>query len=82
LRAFPSIAKISSHGYDADKPTRLSLINNITASAEAKKREGTDFMLALSNKETLELLEIESEQLEAVCTYCTGYLQYILDQTL
>src|SRR5205807_1220312 len=33
LVAVPSIAKVSSHGYDADKPTRLSLINNITASA-------------------------------------------------
>jgi hypothetical protein len=34
-RRMPLIAKVSSHGYDADKPTRLGLINNITASAEA-----------------------------------------------
>src|SRR5439155_18901010 len=38
LRALPSISKVSSQGYDADKATRLSLINNVTTSAEAKKR--------------------------------------------
>ena len=81
LRAMPSIAKISSLGYDADRPSRLSLINNITTSAEAKHREGTDFMLPLCNSETLDLLEISVEQMEAVCAYCTGFVRYILDQT-
>src|SRR5207249_8451566 len=81
LRAMPSIAKISSLGYDADRPSRLSLINNITTSAEAKHREGTDFMLPLCHSETLDLLEISVEQMEAVCAYCTGFVRHILDQT-
>jgi len=79
LKAFPSISKISSQGYDADSPSKLSLLNNITTSAEAKQREGTDFMLPLSNAETLELLEIDHEQMKALCAYCTGYVRYILD---
>ena len=80
LKAVPSIAKISSQGYDADKVTRLSLINNITTSAEAKKREGTDFMLPLANHETLDLLRIKPAQMEALCGYCTGFMRHILDQ--
>ena len=80
LKAVPSIAKVSSQGYDADKVTRLSLINNITTSAEAKKREGTDFMLPLSSRDTLKLLKIEPSHMEALCRYCTGYMRYILEQ--
>jgi hypothetical protein len=80
LRALPSIAKISSHGYDAAQPVRLSLINNITTSAEAKKREGMDFMLPLCSDETLALLGIRPEQIEEVCRFCTGYVRHILDQ--
>jgi hypothetical protein len=80
LKALPSIAKFSSQGYDADRPARLSLINNITTSAEARQREGTDFMLPLCNEETLDLLQIRGEQMEALCAYCTGYLRHVLDQ--
>ena len=80
LKAVPSITKISSQGYDADKATRLSLINNITTSAEAKHRDGTEFMLPLSNHETLALLGIKGEEMKALCAYCTGYMRYILDQ--
>ncbi len=78
--ALHGIAKISSQGYDADRPARLSLINNITTSAEAKQREGTDFMLPLCNADTLALLEIKREDLEAVCASCVGYVRHILDQ--
>ena len=80
LRAFPSIAKVSSHGYDADRPAKLSLLNNITMSAEAKKREGTDFMLPLSNRETLGLLGIDPDVLAELCGYCAGYIGHTLDR--
>src|SRR5262249_5552627 len=81
LKAMPSITKISSQGYDADQPSRLSLINNISTSAEAKQREGTDFMLPLCNAQTLALLGIEPGQMGALCAYCTGYVRHILDRT-
>src|SRR5262249_49775892 len=80
LKAYPSIAKVSRQGYDADRPSKLSLINNITTSAEAKKREGVDFMLPLCNAETLDLLGIEPERVEVLCTHCTGYVRHILDR--
>ncbi len=80
LKAIPGITKISSQGYDADKSNRLSLINNITTSAEAKKREGTDFMLPLCNEETLDILGIDADQMKRVCAYCSRYVRYILDQ--
>jgi len=80
LKAFPSIVKVSSQGYDAARPVRLSLINNITTSAEARKAEGVEFMLPLSNNETLDLLGLEPEHVERLCAFCTGYVRYILDQ--
>lgn len=80
LQALPAITKISSQGYEADKPTRLSLINNITTSAEARKRAGSDFMHALSNHETLGLLGISVEDMERLCVFCSGFVRHILDQ--
>lgn len=80
LKAVPSIAKISSQGYDTDKATRLSLINNITTSAEANKCLGTEFMLPLNNQETLDILEITPEQLESVCQYCAGFMSHIVNR--
>ena len=71
---------MSSHGYDADRPAKLSLLNNITMSAEAKKREGTDFMLPLSNRETLGLLGIDPDVLAELCGYCAGYIGHTLDR--
>jgi hypothetical protein len=80
LCGVPSIAKVASQGYDADQTRRLSLINNITTSAEAKKRDGTEFMLPLSNQQTLDLLKITHAEMESLCHYCTGYMRHILDQ--
>ncbi len=80
LVATPSISKISSQGYDADRFSRLSLINNITTSAEAKKREGTEFMLPLCNPESLDLLGLSVGEMKELCAYCTGFVRHILDQ--
>lgn len=80
LRAVPGITKISSQGYDADKCDRLSLINNITTSAEAKQRQGTDFMLPLCNRDTLDILGLSDEQMMEVCAYCSAFVRHILDQ--
>jgi hypothetical protein len=80
LMAAPSITKISSQNYDKDKASHLSLINNITTSAEAKNREGTDFMLPLANRETLALLGILPEEMRSLCAYCTGFIRFILDR--
>lgn len=80
LKAFPSITKVSSQAYDRDRPSHLSLINNITTSAEATKAQGVEFMLPLSNRATLDLLEITPEQLHEVCRFATGFLRHVLDQ--
>jgi hypothetical protein len=80
LCAVPSISKICSQGYEADRSGRLSLINNITASAEAMKQAGTEFMLPLCNEETLGLLEITRADMEGLCVYCAGLIRHVLDQ--
>ncbi|MBY0228705.1 MAG: hypothetical protein K2W96_05430, partial [Gemmataceae bacterium] len=79
LQALPAITKISSTGYDAEKNDRLSLINNITTSAEKKKRAGTEFMQPLSNAETLGLLGIPVEEMERLAVFCSGFVKHILD---
>lgn len=80
LKAFPSIVKISSERFDANAPSRLSLLNNITASSQAKDRPGLDFMLPLAYRQTWELLELRGEELLELCAAVTGFTRYILDQ--
>jgi len=80
LKAFPSIAKVSSEAFDRRQPTHQSLINNITASAEATKADGVEFMLPLANRETLDLLDLNVDHLGAVCSFATGWVRHILDR--
>lgn len=80
LKAFPSIVKIASERYDAASPAHLSLINNITASAQAKKAGGIEFMLPLANRKTLTLLGLSWEELKALCRGATEFMRYVLDQ--
>jgi hypothetical protein len=80
LRAFPSIVKIASAAYDPDHPTPLSLINNITTSAQATHRPGLEFMLPLANRETLELLGLSLEELLELCEAATSFVRDMLDR--
>jgi hypothetical protein len=80
LKAFPSITKIASEVYDARHPSHLSLINNITASAEATKSQGVEFMLPLCNRETMNLLGITQEQMTELCTFATSFMRFVLDK--
>jgi hypothetical protein len=81
LKAFPSIVKIASEKYDAAQPSPLSLINNITASAQAKQASGAEFMLPLCNAETLALLGMSEAELRPLCRAATRFLRHVLDQT-
>lgn len=80
LKAFPSILKIASEKYDAAKPARLSLINNITTSAQAKKAAGVEFMLPLANRETLKMLGLTWEHLVELCRSATEFVRFVLDK--
>lgn len=80
LRAFPSIAKVASEKYDARHPAHLSLINNVTTSAQAKNASGVEFMLPLANQETLDLLDISWADLVRLCAGATRFVGYIVDQ--
>ncbi|MFN4257718.1 MAG: hypothetical protein ACK4RK_00340 [Gemmataceae bacterium] len=81
LKAFPSIAKVSSKAYDETIADRLSLINNITTSAVVHQRSGMDFMLPLTNCETLSLLDLRVEHLRELCLFCTNFMRFVLDVT-
>jgi hypothetical protein len=80
LKAFPSVIKIASETYDADEPSHLSLINNITTSAQATHKAGVEFMQPLANRETLELLDISLEELLELCEAATSFLRDVLDR--
>jgi hypothetical protein len=80
LKAFPLIAKIASHAYDAAMPAHLSLINNITTSAQAKKADGSEFMLPLANRKTLDFLGIRVDEVQEVCAMATELVRFILDK--
>ncbi|MCI0459515.1 MAG: hypothetical protein L0Z62_21400 [Gemmataceae bacterium] len=80
LKAFPSIVKVSSQAYDPARPDHLSLINNITTSAQASGGSGTDHMLPLCNRVTLALLGLTAEELAELCLLATRSVGHILDR--
>jgi hypothetical protein len=80
LKALPSIVKIASETYDPARPSQLSLINNITTSAQSKHADGVDFMLPLANRKTLELIGLSQTDLEELCGGLTGFMRFILDR--
>ncbi len=80
LEAFPSITKVSSQIYDAAQPSHLSLINNITTSSVVTGTLGTEHMMPLCNRGTLDLLGIELEEMEQVCAGATKFIRFVLDQ--
>lgn len=78
IKAFPSIAKISSQRFNAGAIDRLMLINNVTTSSAATRSKGADFVLPLSCAATLELFEITEEQLTELCRFATGYVRHVI----
>jgi hypothetical protein len=80
LKPFPSIVKIASEAYDPAHPAHLSLINNITTSAQAKQAAGVEFMLPLANRQTLALLDLDWSELVELCQGATSFMRHVLDQ--
>jgi hypothetical protein len=80
LKAFPTVVKIASEKYDPLRPSRLSLINNVTASTQAKKCAGTEFMLPLANRETWAQIGVDMDEMLEVCSAVTGFTRYLLDR--
>jgi hypothetical protein len=80
LKACPGIAKVAGERFDADNACRENLINNITNSAVTKQADGTDYMLPLCRKETLELLGITVEEMEELCRVATRYVRHAIDE--
>lgn len=85
LRAVPSIAKIAREKCDAAALAagaieRRALINNITASGDTAKVCGTDYMLPLCNRQTMELLGLSYSDMFDLCEFATGYVRYVVDQ--
>lgn len=78
LRAVPSIAKVAPEIWDPSRPTRGSLINNISASVRGAKTRGADHLLPLCMPETLRTLGLDAETLTKLCRWSTGYVAHVL----
>lgn len=82
LRAFPSIVKVACVRFDAAKIDKRSLINNVTAATE-EGNEGVDFMLPLTHRDTLDLLDIPFEELcevsRAMCEFVARVVEITAD---
>jgi hypothetical protein len=80
LKAFPAVVKVASAAYDPEHPQRLSLINNVTTSAQATQRSGVEFLMPLANRATLELLGLSLEELLELCEAATSFMRDMLDR--
>ena len=56
------------------------LLNNIAASAGKSLSDGSNFMLPLSNPETLKLLGMSVEHLEELCKFSCDYVKYSINR--
>ncbi len=80
LRALPSIAKIARERSSDSSFVRRALINNITASSDTTKVQGTDYMLPLCNRRTLRMLGLTVEDMSELCNLATGYVAHVLNE--
>jgi hypothetical protein len=71
---------VSARAFDASKPAKMSLLGNISTSAEKTGTEGTEHMLPLCNRQTLDLLGMSVDQLREVSFFCTSYMRFALDR--
>jgi hypothetical protein len=80
LLAYPSIAKVAHEQYNPNNPSdKSSLINNITFSAKEVSKCGSEFMLPLSSRRTLELLGITQAELTELSSYCTHFVRHVIN---
>jgi hypothetical protein len=70
LRAYPSVVKVNRQAFDPKHPTRESLLNNITTSANETSSSGLNFILPLCSKDTLDTLGISELELQVGCCCC------------
>ena len=80
LRALPSIAKIARERSGDSSFVRRALINNITASSDTTKVQGTDYMLPLCHRRTLGMLGLTVEEMSELCYLATGYVAHVLNE--
>ncbi|MEZ4575807.1 MAG: hypothetical protein R2857_12970 [Vampirovibrionales bacterium] len=79
LMAVPAIAKMASQAFDAEAPSRAMLMNNIAFSKNSQAlSSGADFMLPLTNEDTLALLEVSTDQIKELCAFSTGFVEHVL----
>lgn len=82
LKAFPAIAKVARKAFDPEDPShdKGALINNVTASSKETQQAGSEFMLPLSSTRTLECLGVSPAELAELCSACTHFIRFVLDQ--
>jgi len=80
LRACPTIAKVASQRFADDQNCRESLINNITHTSANTNQDGGQFMLPLCNRQMLELLDIQVEEITQLCRTATQYVRFCIDE--
>ncbi len=81
LRAIPSIAKVAPEVWDPSNPSRGSLINNVSASVRGSNTGGSDHVLPLCMRETLDALDLDEDVLGGLCRWATGYVAHVLRET-
>lgn len=80
IKAFPSIVKVCFKKYDENNVDRLMLLNNIAASAGKSLSDGSNFMLPLSNPETVKLLGMSPEHIEELCKFSCDFVKYTINR--
>lgn len=79
LKAFPSIAKVSSKPYDETINDRMMLLNNVSVSTSMNIGLVDMFVLPLTNMETLNTLDLTPDYLEELSSFSINFIQNVID---
>lgn len=75
LKAFPSVVRASAMPYNPEKFDKLMLLSYASLGDSKITLPKAKFLLPLSNKNTLKLLNIKEDELESLCLFSTSYIK-------
>lgn len=79
IKACPSIAKMAGMPWNPGEIRREMLINNLNADYRDQGHR-LDYVLPLLNRETLDILGYEIQDLIDLCQFATGFVCHLMDE--
>jgi hypothetical protein len=78
IKAFPSLVRVAGEVYNPNNFSKHMLFSYASLADSKITVPKQNFMLPLSNFDTLNLIDLSPEELEKLCLYSTHFIQYAI----